>query len=271
MKKNIFISLVFSILISEPITAQTKANNPFGNALIPDMIADASIQEIEGMFYCYATTDGYGQGLETSGPPVVWKSNDFVHWSFEGTYFPSAMKEKYWAPSKAIFANGKYYIYPTINGYMYPAVSNNPEGPFKLARGKDEFHKPFTSSTLLQTKDPGGIDAEVFIDDDGQAYIFWGRRHVAKLGKDMITVDSVTQIITTLRKEYSEGPIFFKRKGIYYYLYTIGGDEKYQYAYVMSKTSPMGPFEYPEQDIISRWRIQRSRLVVEKPQETGVM
>ena len=51
MKKNIFISLVFSILISEPITAQTKANNPFGNALIPDMIADASIQEIEGMFY----------------------------------------------------------------------------------------------------------------------------------------------------------------------------------------------------------------------------
>ena len=257
MKKNIFISLVFSILISEPITAQTKANNPFGNALIPDMIADASIQEIEGMFYCYATTDGYGQGLETSGPPVVWKSNDFVHWSFEGTYFPSAMKEKYWAPSKAIFANGKYYIYPTINGYMYPAVSNNPEGPFKLARGKDEFHKPFTSSTLLQTKDPGGIDAEVFIDDDGQAYIFWGRRHVAKLGKDMITVDSVIQIITTPRKECSEGPIFFKRKGIYYYLYTIGGDEKYQYAYVMSKTSPMGPFEYPEQDIISTTNYER--------------
>ena len=226
MKKNIFINLVLGILISEPITAQTEVSNPFGNALIPDMIADASIQEINGMFYCYATTDGYDQGLETSGPPVVWKSKDFVHWSFEGTCFPSAMKEKYWAPSKAVFANGKYYIYPTINGYMYPAVSDSPEGPFKLARGKDEFHKPFTSSTLLQTKDPGGIDAEVFIDDDGQAYVFWGRRHVAKLGKDMITVDSVTQIITTPRKEYSEGPIFFKRKGIYYYLYTIGGDEK---------------------------------------------
>ena len=148
MKKNIFINLVLGILISEPITAQTEVSNPFGNALIPDMIADASIQEINGMFYCYATTDGYDQGLETSGPPVVWKSKDFVHWSFEGTCFPSAMKEKYWAPSKAVFANGKYYIYPTINGYMYPAVSDSPEGPFKLARGKDEFHKPFTSSTL---------------------------------------------------------------------------------------------------------------------------
>ena len=251
MKKSLFTSLMLGILISEPITAQTGADNPFGNALIPDMIADASIQEINGTFYCYATTDGYGRGLETSGPPVVWKSKDFVHWSFDGTYFPSAAKEKYWAPSKAVAANGKYYIYPTINGYMYPAVADSPDGPFRLARGKDEFHKPFTTSTLLQTEDPGGIDAEVFIDDDGQAYVFWGRRHVAKLNKDMITVDSDIQMISTPRKEYSEGPIFFKRKGIYYYLYTIGGDEKYQYAYVMSKVSPMGAFEFPKQDIVS--------------------
>lgn len=35
--------------------------NPFGKALIPDMIADASIQEIDGTYFCYATTDGYGQ------------------------------------------------------------------------------------------------------------------------------------------------------------------------------------------------------------------
>ena len=105
-----------------------------------DMIADASIQEIDGMFYCYATTDGYGRGLETSGPPVVWKSRDFVHWSFDGTYFPSAATEKYWAPSKVVQANGKYYIYPTVNGYMYPAVADHPEGPFKLARGEDRFY-----------------------------------------------------------------------------------------------------------------------------------
>ena len=177
MQKQIFFSFVLVMMLLGKVKAQH--NNPFGNALIPDMIADASIQEINGVFYCYATTDGYGQGLKTSGPPVVWKSKDFVHWSFDGTYFPSAAKEKYWAPSKAIFANGKYYIYPTINGYMYPAVADKPEGPFKLARGKDEFYKPFTPSTLLQSKNPGGIDAEIFVDDDGQAYVFWGRRHVA--------------------------------------------------------------------------------------------
>lgn len=242
--------LLFIFAAPELSTAQTAVENPFGKSLIPDMVADASIQEINGTFYCYATTDGYGRGLETSGPPVVWKSKDFVHWSFEGSYFPSAKNEKYWAPSKAVLANGKYYIYPTINGYMYPAVADSPDGPFKLARGKDEFYLPYTSSTLLQTKVPEGIDAEVFVDDDGQAYLFWGRRRMAKLNKDMITVDDV-RVISTPRTEYSEGPIFFKRNGIYYYLYTIGGDEKYQYAYVMSKVSPMGPFIFPEQDIIS--------------------
>ena len=236
-------------------------HNPFGNALVPDMIADASIQEINGTFYCYATTDGYDQGLKTSGPPVVWKSKDFVHWSFSGFYFPSAVGQKYWAPSKAIAANGRYYIYPTVNGFMYPAVSDSPDGPFKLAKGIDSFYLPFTPATLLQSKgrkEPAGIDAEVFIDDDGQPYVFWQLRFAAKLNRDMAAVDTASVIqIATKRQGYSEGPAFFKRKGIYYYLYTLGGDEKYQYAYGMSRTSPLGPFEYPENDIITTTSYER--------------
>ncbi len=249
MKRRKTLSLLLGVSLSAAAVAQVT--NPFGHALVPDMTADASVQEIDGTFYCYATTDGYGRGLETSGPPVVWKSPDFVHWSFSGTYFPSASKQKYWAPSKVVQANGKYYIYPTVNGYMYPAVADSPDGPFRLARGKDEFRLPYSQgSTLLQTEDPGGIDAEVFIDDDGQAYVFWGRRHVARLKPDMVTLDSV-HTIATPQTAYSEGPIFFKRKGIYYYLYTIGGDERYQYYYIMSRVSPMGPFEFPEQDLVS--------------------
>ena len=85
--------------------------NPFGNALIPDMIADASIQQFDGTFYCYATTDGYGKHLSTSGPPVLWKSEDFVNWQFCGNYLPSAVGQLYWAPSKVIPYNGKYYIW----------------------------------------------------------------------------------------------------------------------------------------------------------------
>ena len=46
---------------------EAQVVNPFGNALVPDMIADASIQEIDGMFYCYATTDGYEEGWKRPG------------------------------------------------------------------------------------------------------------------------------------------------------------------------------------------------------------
>lgn len=256
LKTNLFICFFF--IISSSLNAQLK--NPFGNPLIPDMIADASIQEINGTFYCYATTDGYDRHLDTSGPPVVWKSKDFVNWSFSGGYFPSAVGQLYWAPSKAVAANGKYYIYPTVNGFMYPAVADSPVGPFKLAQGNDSFSKPYTSATLLKSKSPKGpvgIDAEIFIDDDQKAYVFWQLRHAAKLKADMVTVDTTWVEIPTARKGYSEGPIFLKRKGVYYYLYTLGGDEKYQYAYVMSRKSPLGPFEFPKNDIIATTNYDR--------------
>ncbi len=233
---------------------QVKYLNPFGKALIPDLVADASIQMIDGVFYCYATTDGYDNGLKTSGPPVVWTSKDFVHWSFKGYLFPSALGQLYWAPSKAIPAHGKYYLYPTINGFMYPAVADQPTGPFKIANGIDSFYKPYTNATLLKSsnpKGPEGIDAEIFIDKDQQAYLYWQRRMAAKMNADMISVDSNSIAIPTPRKGYSEGPIFFERKGIYYYLYTLSGDEKYQYAYVTSKQSPLGPFDFPKQDVIT--------------------
>lgn len=183
------ICLVSLLILQFPLPAKSQSN-PFGNALIPDMIADASIQEINGTFYCYATTDGYDEGLRTSGPAVVWKSTDFVHWSFSGTCFPSAAGQLYWAPSKAISANGKYYLYPTVNGYMYAAVSNSPDGPFRLALGPDTFIKPYSTNTLLKQKTPKGpvgIDADIFIDDNHQAYLFWQLRHAARLSDDMLS------------------------------------------------------------------------------------
>ncbi len=257
-KTTIFFTLVIIIAMTACVTTTKKEehsaftlNNPFGNALVPDMIADASITEFDGTFYCYATTDGYGRGLETSGPPTLWKSKDFVNWSFEGNYFPAAADQKYWAPSKAIKANGKYYIYPTINGYMYPAVSDTPDGPFQLVKGEG-----FVTENRLWEKDKvHAIDTEIFIDDDGQVYAFWGSRNVAKLKNDMATIDTMFRI-ETRKKEYSEGPIFFKRKGIYYYLYTIGGDENYEYYYQISKDSPLGPWIVPQNDLVSTTNIQ---------------
>ncbi len=233
------------------LSKEEKPKNHFGQAIIPDMIGDVNILLHDSIFYCYGTTDGYDQGLETSGPPVVWKSKDFVNWTLDGTYFPSAFHEKYWAPSAPVSANGKWYIYPTVNEYMYAAIADKPDGPYRLAKGADVFEKPYSKdATLLQTGDRKGIDTEVFIDDDGQAYAVWGLRHIAKLKPDMITLDSI-YTLETRKKQYTEGPILFKRKGIYYFLYTIMAGERYEYYYMMSHTSPLGPYITPKKDLVS--------------------
>src|SRR5690242_18537531 len=86
---------------------------------------------------------------------------------------------------------------------------------------------------------------------DGQAYMVWSRRRMIKLKPDLVKPDGPEIAIATKRQGYSEGPILFERNGIYYYLYTLGGGEKYQYAYMMSRTSPLGPWEGPADDIIA--------------------
>jgi len=251
--KNFMSKITLSILfLFSYLTCVSQQINY--NPIIPDMIADPSIVEFNDVFYCYATTDGYGHGLATSGPPVVWKSNDFVNWSFNGIFFPSAEKQLYWAPSTVHKVNNRYYLYPTINRSIYVAVADTPEGPFRLANGKDTFQGKDAAKPLVQlkgSKNTKGIDAEMFIDDDSMAYLFWAQRGAARLHPDMITMDTISTVIPTMRKGYSEGPFLFKRKGIYYYLYTLSGNENYQYAYMMSRVSPLGPFEAPKEDIIA--------------------
>ena len=145
----------------------------FGQALIPDMVADPSIVDIDGTFYCYATTDGWGQGLATSGTPVVWTSRDFLNWSFQGSSFPSDFDLKYWAPSSIVHRNGRYYSFPTLDGKITAVVSDSPLGPFVAPDGQH-----VTKATLqpFPIEQKSSIDAEVFIDDDGQAYMVWSRR-----------------------------------------------------------------------------------------------
>jgi len=236
----------------EDAAANLPADNGranFGQALIPDLLADPSIVDIDGTFYCYATTDGWGSGLGTSGTPVVWQSKDFLNWSFEGSSFPADFASKYWAPSTVVRKDGRYYSFPTLDGKITAVVAAEPTGPFLAPDGQ---HIAGTSNWQpFPIEQKQAIDAEVFMDDDGQAYMVWALRRIAKLNSDLLSVDGPTVTIPTKRDGYSEGPFLFKRNDIYYYLYTLGGDEAYQYAYMMSRTSPLGPWLSPEQDIIA--------------------
>jgi hypothetical protein len=127
------------------------------------------------------------------------------------------------------------------------AVSKRPEGPFVDAIGKPLLHSG-----------NGDIDPTVFIDDDGQAYLYWGNPYLkyVKLNEDMISYSG--DIVTVpLTKEgfnvrykdadkrpsaYEEGPWLYKRKGLYYLLYPAGGVPEHL-AYSTSP-GPTGPWQY---------------------------
>jgi hypothetical protein len=257
---RVAVLLIVPMLAAQPVSAADSGASDsaalppdndqinFGRALIPDLVADPSVVEIDSTFYCYATTDGWGQGLATSGTPVVWTSKDFLNWSFEGSSFPADFDLKYWAPSTVARRSGRYYSFPTLDGKITAVVANSPLGPFTAPDGQ-----PVTKATLqpFPVEQKSTIDAEVFTDDDGQAYMVWSRRRLVKLQPDLLSPDGPMINLPTKREGYSEGPFLTKRNGVYYYFYTLGGDEAYQYAYMLSRTSPLGPWEAPEQDIIA--------------------
>jgi hypothetical protein len=242
--------LAAGLLVACATSFAATTPHPFGRPLIPDMVPDASIVDIDGVFYCYATTDGWGQHLSTSGTPVVWKSRDFVNWSFEGSIFPDNFKAKYWAPSAPFKYDGRYYLFPTLNGLITATVSDKLTGPFRTIDGKDIYPESGWSPFPIEQK--SSIDAEIFRDDDGQTFMFYSRRRVVKLKPDLSGPDGRVIGINTGETAYSEGPWIFKRKGTYYYLYTLGGGENYAYAYITSTVSPTGPWTIPTEKIIAQ-------------------
>lgn len=246
---------LFLCLAIFPALRASATDNPFGQALIPDLLADPSIVDIDGTFYCYATTDGWGQGLSTSGTPVVWKSKDFLNWSFQGSTFPPDFDAKYWAPSSPVHKAGRWYSYPTLDGKITAVVADSLEGPFLAPDGRHITRQNGWQPFPIEQK--SSIDAEVFVDEDGPAYMVWSRRRMVKLKPDLLTPDGPQITIPTKRDGYSEGPFLFKRQGIYYYFYTLGGGENYQYAYMMSRQSPLGPWEAPANDIVATSDLQQ--------------
>jgi beta-xylosidase len=107
------------------------------------------------------------------------------------------------------------------------------------------------------------IDVDVFTDDDGQSYLYWGNGYMAgaKLNSDMISIDTTTTTVMTPRGgslrdyAYREAPYVFKRKGIYYFLWSVDdtGSPNYHVAYGTS-TSPLGPIKVADEPVILQQR-----------------
>ncbi|MBC7617309.1 MAG: family 43 glycosylhydrolase [Pedobacter sp.] len=178
-----------------------------GNLLLPGYFTDPTIIEDKGIFYIYATIDMPSWNDITK--MAVWSSTDFVNWKCDYLNWPT--KEQclsttgtgsgVWAPSVIKAPNGKFYMYLTVSQEVWVGVADKPSGPWKNAKADNSplfRHKEYF---YVET-----IDAEAFVDDDGQAYLYWGssdsgrdiegRCLGVKLNPDMISFTEMPKDVT---------------------------------------------------------------------------
>ena len=192
---------------------------------------------------------------------LLYSTVDMVNWTYRGTPLTSATFSAWakqdndcWA-SQCIERNGKWYWYvtATIKGEAYPgigvAVADHPAGPYK-----DPIRKPLVRGWFK-------IDPSVFIDDNGQAYLFYGNNMLwyAKLTNSMTAImGGEIEVKTkdenafgpykgynddgTPKTNFEEASWIYKRNGKYYLEYAAGGvPEHWAYSTADKIT---GPWKY---------------------------
>lgn len=264
MKKLSLIALLaFSTLSNGAAIAQTMKNTTYCNPLNVDytyMIynsgdnisyrsgADPAVVEFRGEYYMFVTrSHGY------------WHSKDLTNWEFiqpETWYFEGSN-----APAAHNYKDSVLYVTGNPSGNMSILYTDNPKkGDWKAV-----------PSILYDLQDP-----DLFIDDDGQAYMFWGSSNTypmrgKKLNKDKrFSPEGETHELfkldmdkhgwerfgenhadTTL-KGYMEGAWLTKHNGKYYMQYAAPGTEFNVYGDgVYTADNPLGPYTYAPNNPIS--------------------
>ncbi|MBQ0057372.1 MAG: family 43 glycosylhydrolase [Bacteroidales bacterium] len=234
MKKQLLAASVMAL--ATMMTAQNPIVNTWYTTDPAPMVHD-------GTMYIYTGHDEDHADFFWMQEWRVYSSRDMVNWRDHGS--PLAIEDFSWGDDRAwapqcIGRNGKFYFYVPLHSKLSGtmaigvAVGPSPVGPFKDAIGK-----PLADGSWDY------IDPTVFIDDDGQAWLYWGnpRLYYAKLNEDMVSfVDGVHQMDMTGLDGYTEGPWIQKRNGIYYMMYASHGiPENISYA---TGPSPVGPWSY---------------------------
>jgi hypothetical protein len=228
-----------------------SAQNPI---ILDQFTADPSARVFEGRVYLYPSHDipSPVERLKEwfcMADYHVFSSENLCDWTDHGVILtqetvPWVNPEGYslWAPD-CIERNGNYYFYfpapvrDTLVGrgmMVGVAVAGKPYGPF--------VPQP------EPIKGTYGIDPCVFIDRDGQAYIYWagfGGLMGAKLHDNMLELASEPVVIGELPapdKGLKEGPFVFERGGKYYFTFPWVENTTESLVYAMGG-NPLGPFE----------------------------
>lgn len=232
------------------VALPARADNPIVQTIYT---ADPAPLVHNGRVYLYTGHDEDGSTYFTMREWRVWSSADMVNWTDHGS--PMSLSTFAWASADAwagqtIQRNGKFYWYVPVKDRATGAmaigvgVSESPTGPFRDAIGR-----PLVGN--------GEIDPTVFIDDDGQAYLYWGnpRLWYVRLNSDMISYSGApTQIPLTTAgfgsrpgntsrpTLYEEGPWVYKRNGLYYLIFAAECCSEF-IAY-STAPGPTGPWTY---------------------------
>jgi hypothetical protein len=227
-----------------------KHQTPAGNPVIRHKFtADPAAIVFNEKVYLYTGHDEAppGEYKYVMNEWLCFSSTDMVNWTehpipLKATGF-KWVKGGAWA-SQVIERHGKFFWYVAVEHNTIPgraigvAVANRPEGPYKDARGSALVSNDMT--TFIDS-DKDDIDPTVIIDDDGQAYLFWGNGmcYYARLKENMIELEGEIKKVDL--PDFSEGAWIHKQGGWYYLLYGYQFPEKV--AYAMSR-SIHGPWEF---------------------------
>lgn len=231
-------------------TKVCKAQNPIVQTVYT---ADPAPMVYNGALYLYTSHDEDGASYYEMNDWRCYKTTDMQNWTDLGS--PMGYKTFSWATGDAwagqcIERNGKFYYYVpvAVNGgtAIGVGVADKPEGPFKDAIGRPLVGPGF-----------GNIDPTVYIDNDGQAYLYWGNPglNYVKLNADMTSYSGSVQSVNlttqgfgtrTGNKDrstlYEEGPWFYRKGNLYYMVYAASGiPENICYS---TSTSPTGPWTF---------------------------
>jgi beta-xylosidase len=235
--------LLFSILT-------TEAQNPILQKKDAGFIyaADPAAEVFNDTVYVYCSRDVEGAvSYKTMQDYAILESSDMKNWVNHGVVLKP--REYDWAQGQmnapdVAYKDGWYYFYfPYDKTYIGVAKSRTPIGPWEEAV-KDKITTIF--------------DPCVFIDEDGQAYIYGSDnkvnigdpgRHLmgAKLKDNMLELEGPWIRLT--EETVTEAVHVFKRKGVYYFSARVGPVTKYwmadeplpQFASLKGELAPDAP------------------------------
>jgi hypothetical protein len=196
----------------------------------------------DGRLYCYGSQDIGGNFGYCSHAYRVFSTDNMVDWQDHGESFSTLGPEaqtpwsshELYAPD-CVCKDGTYYLYfcQKDKGEGV-AVSDRPEGPFREA-------------TTIPGPHLDAIDPAAFVDDDGQAYLYWGQFNCrgARLTPDMRHIDEATLdpcLIDEKRHGFHEGACMRKRGDTYYLIYCDISRGRATCLSYATSDSPLGPF-----------------------------